>query len=144
MERCSSGLDLYLWLTWRQLYRQFGTDPAKARDQPTVPFFRRQALRELKKIKLTWPELNYSTAPGVLIRHLAVIAASRMSQPKPSKGGKRGPTASAHPEHSLGRLRRRNALLGFSASRNLREVSTGGGDSGEFSNTNTKTHHHYK
>ena len=24
-------------------------------------------LRELKKIKLAWPELNYTTAPGVLI-----------------------------------------------------------------------------
>ena len=26
-----------------------------------------ESLRELKKIKLAWPELNYSTAPGVLI-----------------------------------------------------------------------------
>ena len=24
-------------------------------------------LRELKKIKLAWPELNYTTAPGVLL-----------------------------------------------------------------------------
>ena len=29
----------------------------------------RQALRELKKIKLAWPESNYATAPGVLILH---------------------------------------------------------------------------
>ena len=29
----------------------------------------RQALRELKKIKLAWPSLNYTTAPGVLILH---------------------------------------------------------------------------
>ena len=80
LKRCSLGLDLYLWLTyrtftlrapqqltWRQLYRQFGADPTKSSDKETIKFFRRQALRELKKIKLSWPELNYSTAPGVLI-----------------------------------------------------------------------------
>ena len=32
-----------------------------------VQSFRRKILRELKKIKLAWPELNYATAPGVLI-----------------------------------------------------------------------------
>ena len=78
--RCALGLDLYLWLTdriftlrdplrlsWRQVYRQFGLHPASASDKNTVQNFRRQALRELKKIKLAWPELNYLTAPGVLI-----------------------------------------------------------------------------
>ena len=82
LKRCSLGLDLYLWLTyrtfalrapqrltWRQLYRQFGTDPAKASDKFTVRDFRTNCLRELKKIKLAWQELNYSTAPGVLILH---------------------------------------------------------------------------
>ena len=80
LKRCALGLDLYLWLTyrtfamrtpqrltWRQLYRQFGTDPAKASDKQTVQAFRRKVLRELKKIKLAWPGLNYATAPGVLI-----------------------------------------------------------------------------
>ena len=80
LKRCSLGLDLYLWLTyrtfalrtpqrltWRQLYRQFGTDPAKANDKRIVKIFRRQALRELKKIKVAWADLNYATAPGVLI-----------------------------------------------------------------------------
>ena len=80
LKRCSLGLDLYLWLayrtftlkssqrlTWRQLYRQFGVDPAKASDKFTVRDFRTNCLRELKKIKLAWPDLNYSTAPGVLI-----------------------------------------------------------------------------
>ena len=80
LKRCSLGLDLYLWLvyrtfplrapqqlTWRQLYRQFGADPTKSSDKETIKFFRRQALRELKKIKLSWPGLNYTTAPGVLI-----------------------------------------------------------------------------
>ena len=46
--------------------RQFGVDP-DASDRVTVRNFQRQAVRELKKIKLAWPELNYSTAPGVLI-----------------------------------------------------------------------------
>ena len=80
LKRCSLGLDLYLWLnyrtfairsplrfTWRQLYRQFDADPAKAPDKQTVKFFRRKVLRELKKIKIAWPALNYATAKGVLI-----------------------------------------------------------------------------
>ena len=80
LKRCALGLDLYLWLTyrtftlkcplrltWRQLYSQFGLDPDKASDANTVQMFRRNALRELKKIKLAWPELNYATANGVLI-----------------------------------------------------------------------------
>ena len=82
LKRCSLGLDLYLWLTyrafslhsplplsWRQVYHQFGSDPAKSSDKRIVKIFRRQALRELKKINLAWPELNYSTVPGVLILH---------------------------------------------------------------------------
>ena len=80
LKRCALGLDLYLWLTyrtfaltrplwltWRQLYRQFGTDPAKASDKFIVRNFRQNVLRELKKIKTAWPNLNYATAPGVLI-----------------------------------------------------------------------------
>ena len=80
MKRSSLGLDLYLWLTyrtftlksplrlsWRQLYRQFGVDPAKASDKRTVDNFRTKCLRELTKIRVAWPELNYATAKGVLI-----------------------------------------------------------------------------
>ena len=80
MKRSPLGLDLYLWLvyrtfplraplrlTWRQVYHQFGVDPAKATDRVTVDNFRKDCLRELKKIKLAWPELNYATAKGVLI-----------------------------------------------------------------------------
>ena len=80
LKRCSLGLDLYLWLvyrtfplravqqiTWKQMYRQLGLHPSKASDKKTVLNFRVKILRELKKIKLAWPELNYSTAPGVLI-----------------------------------------------------------------------------
>ena len=80
LKRCLLGLDLYLWLayrtfplravqqiTWKQMYRQFGLHPSKASDKKTVLNFRVKILRELKKIKLAWPELNYSAAPGVLI-----------------------------------------------------------------------------
>ena len=80
LKRSSLGLDLYLWLvyrtfplrapqriTWRQVYRQFGAHPARASDNITVQNFRREVLRELKKIKLAWSGLNYSTAPGLLI-----------------------------------------------------------------------------
>ena len=80
LKRSSLGLDLYLWLayrtfalmrplrlSWRRLYRQFGADPAKATDRVTVDNFRKDCLRELKKIKTARPELNYRTAKGVLI-----------------------------------------------------------------------------
>ena len=80
LKRSPLGLDLYLWavyrtfalraplrLTWRQLYQQFGSDPDRARDKRTVLNFRMDCLRELKKIKLAWPDLHYTTAKGVLI-----------------------------------------------------------------------------
>ena len=82
LKRSSLGLDLYLWLiyrifslrapqrlTWKQVYRQFGVHPAQANDNNTVQAFRYKVLRELQKIKLAWNDLNYSTAPGVLILH---------------------------------------------------------------------------
>ena len=80
LRRSPLGLDLYLWLTcrtfslkrplrlsWRQLYRQFGVEPDKAGDKRTVDDFRKDCLRELIKIKVAWPDLNYSTAKGVLV-----------------------------------------------------------------------------
>ena len=82
LKRCSLGLDLYLWLTyrtftlraplrltWQHLYHQFDADPSKAGNHDTVQYFRRKVLRELKKIKLSWPGLNYATAQGALILH---------------------------------------------------------------------------
>ena len=42
------------------------SDPS---DKRTVLDFRRKVIRELKKIKLAWPGLNYTTPPGVLILH---------------------------------------------------------------------------
>ena len=80
LKRCSLGLDLYLWLTyrtfalraplrlsWRHLYHQFDSTPSQPVDKRAVQKFRLKVLRELKKIKLAWQELNYTTAPGVLI-----------------------------------------------------------------------------
>ena len=93
LKRCSLGLDLYLWLTyrtftlraplrltWRQLYHQFGTDPAKVSNKFIVRDFRENVLRELKKIKIAWPGLNYSTAPGVLILHPSTPAIAPLNQ----------------------------------------------------------------
>ena len=69
LKRSTLGLDLYLWLvyrtfplraplrlSWRQVYRQFGAHPDNASDKRTVLNFRTKVLRELKKIKLAWPE----------------------------------------------------------------------------------------
>ena len=93
LKRSSLGLDLYLWLvyrtfslrapqrlTWKQVYRQFGAHPDKASDKRTVDNFRTKCLRELKKIKMAWPELNYSTAPGVLILHPSTPAIAPLNQ----------------------------------------------------------------
>ena len=80
LRRSPLGLDLYLWLTyrvvslekaialpWKRLYQQFGANPGKANDRFVVMNFRKKCLRELVKIKTAWPEVNYSTAKGVLI-----------------------------------------------------------------------------
>ena len=93
LKRSTLGLDLYLWLvyrtfplraplrlTWRQVYRQFGAHPDKASDKKTVQNFRSEVLRELKKIKLAWPELTYTTAPGVLILHPSIPTIAPLNQ----------------------------------------------------------------
>ena len=80
LKRSALGLDFYLWLvyrtfalraplrlSWPSLYSQFGADPNKADNRRTVDDFRKDSLRELKKIKLAWPDLHYATAKGVLI-----------------------------------------------------------------------------
>ena len=80
LTRSSLGLDYYLWinyrvftleqpllLTWPQLYRQFGINPDNAGDKVTVQDFRKKSLRELKKIKIAWPGLDYATPAGGLI-----------------------------------------------------------------------------
>ena len=83
LKRSSLGLDIYLWLSyktytlysqgrkpeqlaWEQLYRQFGSDPALAGDKTTVQNFRKDALREIAKLKLCWPTLDVRTTTGAL------------------------------------------------------------------------------
>ena len=78
MKSSSLGLDLYLWLTyrlfglteplkltWRQIYRQFGVNPTKT-DKITLDNFRKKVLRELRKLKTAWPELDYRVPRGRL------------------------------------------------------------------------------
>ena len=78
MRRSPLGLDLYLWLTyrlfvlkgplrltWRQLYRQFGVNPARA-DMRTLDYFRSDVIRELRKLKTAWADLDYRTPRGCL------------------------------------------------------------------------------
>ena len=94
LKRSTLGLDLYLWVTyrtftlraplslsWRQVYRQFGAHPDKANDRVTVRNFQRKVIRELKKIKIAWPGLNYTTAPGVLILHPSTPAIPPAPEP---------------------------------------------------------------
>ena len=93
IKRSTLGLDLYPWLvyrtfalraplrlSWRQVYRQFGAHPDNAHDKKTVQNFRIKVLRELKKIKMAWPGLNYTTAPGVLILHPSTPAIAPVDQ----------------------------------------------------------------
>ena len=89
LSRSSLGLDLYLWLlyrtftlkhplklSWVQLYLQFGADPARGGDKRTVDAFRTDCLRELKKIKLAWPNLDYAIPRGALEIRTCLMAAS--------------------------------------------------------------------
>ena len=79
LSRCSLGLDLYQWLnyrtfaldrplriSWKRLYEQFGLDPAHSHRKYAVAAFRHKALRELIKIKIAWPGLDYATPRGAL------------------------------------------------------------------------------
>ena len=80
LKRSPLGLDLYFWLvyrtftlkapltlSWKQLFRQFGADPAKVGKHSTVNRFRADCLRELKKINCAWPNLHYATVTGGLV-----------------------------------------------------------------------------
>ena len=93
LTRSPLGLDLYVWLnyrmfslerpfqlTWPQIYRQFGVNPAKATHNNTVQDFRKDCLRELSKLKAAWPGLGYATPAGVL-----ELRPSEPSVPLPSR-----------------------------------------------------------
>ena len=85
MRRSALGIDLYMWLTyrshrrvrplhltWKQLYKQFGADPER-QDRLHVNNFRKDAMRELKKLKLAWPGLNWSTRRGAFVLHPSTL-----------------------------------------------------------------------
>jgi hypothetical protein len=83
MKRSSLGLDLYMWLTyktfslaakgkgpqrlsWMALYQQFGSRNGVVDEHEAMRNFRKEAIRELKKLKLCWPAFSYSTPEGCL------------------------------------------------------------------------------
>ena len=83
LRRSSLGLDLYMWLSyktyrlytlkqkpeklaWERLYVQFAADPSKVNDQYAINNFRKDIIRELKKLKLSWRTLDYATPKGCL------------------------------------------------------------------------------
>ena len=80
MRRSPLGLDIYLWLTyryftlgqretwipWTALYDQFGAR-AGLRDNRTISAFRTDFLREMIKLRVAWPGLNYRTPRGYLV-----------------------------------------------------------------------------
>ena len=67
------------------MYRQFGAHPDNAHGKKTIQNFRIKVLRELKKIKLAWPDhLNYSAPPGVLILLPSVPHISPIPEPGPA------------------------------------------------------------
>jgi hypothetical protein len=83
LRRSSLGLDLYMWLSyktyrlyslkqkpenlgWERLYVQFAADPSKVNDKYAVDSFRKDVVRELKKLKLSWRSLDYATPKGSL------------------------------------------------------------------------------
>ena len=80
LTRSSLGLDLYMWLayrtytlkgplrlSWKQLYRQFGADPARGGENVVIQNFRKDCLRELDKLRIAWPTLQYDVPPGHLL-----------------------------------------------------------------------------
>ena len=86
MRRSPLGLDLFLWLgyklhglgydgptkrgctvelSWRQLFRQFGSNSREATPNHwEIQNFRRSSVRELRKLKRAWPELGVKQIRG--------------------------------------------------------------------------------
>ena len=89
MKRSSLGVDVYLWLTyrlnclhkpidiaWPQLYRQFGARP-EADTTVNVDTFRKLMVRELGKLRGSWPGLRYQLKHGYLQLQPSVRRISR-------------------------------------------------------------------
>ena len=81
IKRSPLGLDLYMWLTYRtfalrktvcgSLGEPSTVSSECIRTRPvttwTVQNFRKKCLRELKKIKKAWPEINFAVRRGELV-----------------------------------------------------------------------------
>ena len=80
LKRSALGVDLYLWLTyrtfaikaplrlsWSGLYQQFGGESSREGSRAAIWNFRRQVVRELRKIKTAWPDLVYQLPHGELV-----------------------------------------------------------------------------
>ena len=93
LKRCALGLNLYLWINYRTFalraplrlsWRRCTASSEWTRPKPAISApsstFGAKVLRELKKIKLAWPALNYSTPPGVLILHPSTPAIAPVGQ----------------------------------------------------------------
>ena len=107
LKRSSLGLDLYLWLnyrafglgrplriSWKRLYEQFALNPARAAtDKNAVNDFRTKAIRELIKIKLAWPGLDYATPRGAL----ELLPTTIPSVPALTKAGRTPPSGRSRP-----------------------------------------------
>ena len=85
MHRSSLGIDLYLWaayrskhirtpkkIPWSRLYEQFGGSKSGTPGATAVMNFRVEALRELEKLRVAWPELDYELVRGALILNPSV------------------------------------------------------------------------
>ena len=77
LKRSSLGLDVYMWLTyrlfgltkpfdlaWTTLNAQFAKNPTT--DPNAITWFRRDMLRELRKIHTAWPEFEFGLPSGRL------------------------------------------------------------------------------
>lgn len=53
-------------LSWPRLYMQFGANPEHASDNVVVQSFRKDFLRELRKLKICWNSLDYEKREGAL------------------------------------------------------------------------------
>lgn len=76
IKRSPLALDLYAWLTWRvshlqkplflsweQLHDQFGAEYKQTKH------FAAEARKELRRLRILWPELHYSTPKGRFVLH---------------------------------------------------------------------------
>ena len=78
--------------SWAQLYEQFRAEP-DASTPERIHWFRDDAIRELKKLRLAWPELRYRVVRGSNVKdhrqsegYLLVMKMRPQIPPKPDPG----------------------------------------------------------